>query len=65
MLFAGLVIIFERAVMLQWVYNIDFHKFLTNIKKMIAAKDTDRAITLCKSVSGTSLPRIGLMADQP
>jgi biopolymer transport protein ExbB len=60
--FLGLVVIFERFIMLQWVYNIDFQKFLVNLRKMIASKDTDRAINLCKSVSKTSLPKIGLHA---
>lgn len=55
-------IFFERLVMLQFVYNIDFTKFLANVKKMILAEDLDRAITLCKNVSHTSLPRISQRA---
>lgn len=60
--FIGLVVIFERLIMLQWVYNLDFQKFLVNLKKMVASKDTDRAINLCKSVSSKSLPKIALHA---
>jgi biopolymer transport protein ExbB/TolQ len=60
--FISLVIFFERAIMLQAVYNINFGKFLTNLKKMIAAEDLDRAINLCKNTSSTSLPRIALKA---
>lgn len=60
--FVGLVIIFERIIMLQFVYQLNFGKFLDDIRKMILAEDTNRAINFCKKVSGTSLPRIGLKA---
>lgn len=60
--FLAMVVFFERLIMLQFVYNIDFSKFLGNLKKMVAAEDLDRAINLCKNVSQTSLPRIGLRA---
>ena len=46
----------ERLIMLQFVYHIDFAKFLGNLKKMVAAEDLGRAINLCKNVSSTSLP---------
>lgn len=58
--FLGSVIIFERFIMLQFVFNVDFTKFLNNLKKMIRAEDMDRAIALCKSSSHTSLPKITL-----
>ncbi|MBF0443138.1 MAG: MotA/TolQ/ExbB proton channel family protein [Oligoflexales bacterium] len=48
--------------MLQFVYNIDFAKFISNIKKIILAEDLDRALSLCKSVSHTSLAKISLKA---
>lgn len=57
-LFFALVILFERLIMLQFVYHINFSKFLSNLKKMVAAEDLSRAINFCKSVSGTSLPYI-------
>jgi biopolymer transport protein ExbB/TolQ len=60
--FFSLIVIFERLIMLQFVFHIDFSKFLANIRKMIAAEDMDRAINLCKSVSSTSLPKITLRA---
>jgi len=60
--FFALVIIFERWIMLQFVYNIDFDKFLTNLRKMILSSDIDRAISLAKNTSHTSLPRIALRA---
>ncbi len=58
----ALVVLFERFIMLRVVYHIDFNKFLTNLKKMVAAEDLDRAITLCKNTSATSLPRIAMRA---
>jgi biopolymer transport protein ExbB len=60
--FIASVIFFERLVMLQFVYHIDFKKFLLNLKKIVKADDMDRAITLCKNVSHTSLPYISLRA---
>lgn len=60
--FIAFVLMIERLVMLQFVYNIDFPKFLLNLKKMVSAEDNDRAMTLCKNVSSTSLPRISLRA---
>ena len=60
--FIAFVLMIERLIMLQFVYNIDFPKFLLNLKKMVHAEDHDRAITLCKNVSSTSLPKISLRA---
>jgi biopolymer transport protein ExbB/TolQ len=56
------IVLFERIIMLQLVYHIDFPKFLANLRKMVAAEDLDRAITLCKNTSATSLPRIAMRA---
>lgn len=60
--FLGTVIIFERFIMLQMVYHIDFQKFLLNLKKTVQASDIDRAINVCKNASATSLPQISLRA---
>ena len=60
--FLATVVFFERFIMLQFVYHIDFKKFLTNLRKIVKADDLDRAITLCKNVSHTSLPYISLRA---
>lgn len=60
--FIGSVIFFERLIMLQFIFNLDFKKFTTNLKKMIRAEDYDRAISLCRSASKTSLPMISLKA---
>lgn len=60
--FLGFIIVFERLIMLQFVFNINFDKFITNLKKMLNAEDLDRAASFCKSVSGTSLPYIAKRA---
>lgn len=60
--FLATVVFFERLIMLQVVYHIDFTKFLTQLKKLVTADDRDRAISYCKNVSGTSLPRISVRA---
>ncbi|NRA44684.1 MAG: MotA/TolQ/ExbB proton channel family protein [Oligoflexales bacterium] len=60
--FISTTVIFERLIMLQFVYNIDFSKFLNNFRKMITSEDHERAINLCKSASKTSLPKIALRA---
>jgi len=60
--FIATMIFFERFIMLQLVYHIDFSKFLTNLKKMVNAEDLTRAITLCKNTSATSLPHIASRA---
>ena len=60
--FLATVILIERMIMLQFVFNINFSKFLTNLRKTVGAEDLDRAMALCKSTSRTSLPRIALRA---
>ena len=60
--FLATVILFERIIMLQFVYYIDFSTFLTNLKRAVQAEDLDRAVSICKSASHTSLPLIGLKA---
>jgi biopolymer transport protein ExbB/TolQ len=60
--FIGTFIFLERMFMYWRVFGIDFKKFLSNLKKMVSAEDVDRAISLCKNVSKTSLPGIALKA---
>lgn len=60
--FFATIVFFERLIVLQFIYHVDFPKFLGNLKKMVAAEDLDRAINLCKNVSSTSLPHIALRA---
>ena len=60
--FLGIAFMFERWIILQFVYNIDFKKFVMNLKKMVKAEDLNRALNLCKRTSNTSLPKIALRA---
>ena len=60
--FIGTIVIFERLIMLQFVYHMDFNKFLNNLRRSVQAEDIDRAISICKNASPTSLPAIGLKA---
>jgi|LauGreDrversion4_2_1035121.scaffolds.fasta_scaffold00704_20 biopolymer transport protein ExbB/TolQ len=60
--FIALVIFFERVIMIQGVYNINFSKFLNNLRKMVLAEDLNRAISLCRNTSSTSLPKIACKA---
>ncbi len=60
--FIGTVIIFERLFMLQVVYSMDFKKFLNNLRRSVQAEDIERAVSICKNASHTSLPAISLKA---
>ena len=60
--FVALIIFFERLIMIQGVYNINFSKFLNNLRKMVLAEDLNRAISLCRNTSSTSLPKIACRA---
>ncbi len=60
--FFGTIIIFERFFMLMFVYNIDFSRFLSNFRRAVQSDDLDRAASICKGESKTSLPLISLKA---
>lgn len=60
--FVAAIIFFERLIMYQFVYHINFDKFLGNLRKMVSAEDMDRATTYCKNTSTTALPHIGRRA---
>jgi len=60
--FIGSVILIERLIMLQMVYSLDFSKFLNNLRRSVQAEDLDRAVSICKNASKTSLPAISLKA---
>jgi biopolymer transport protein ExbB len=60
--FLGTIVIFERLIMLQVVYSLDFKKFLNNLRRSVQAEDVERAVSICKNASYTSLPAIGLKA---
>jgi biopolymer transport protein ExbB len=60
--FISTAIVFERIIMIQFVYHMNFGKFLLNLKKLLTAEDTTRALSYCKSFSNTSLPGIARRA---
>jgi biopolymer transport protein ExbB len=60
--FLATTIVFERFIMLQFVYHMDFGKFLLNLKSLLTSEDTTRALSYCKSFSNTSLPGIARRA---
>jgi len=62
MAFVGMLIFFERTLTYWKVFGLNHKKFLTNLKKMVAAEDIDRAISLCKNSKIKSLPLIAQKA---
>ena len=60
--FLALIIIFERLLMLHFVYNLNFEKFVSSLKNMVGSEDYERAMSFCKTTSYTSLPKISLAA---
>lgn len=60
--FIGLTILIERFIMLQFVYTIDFPKFINSLKTSVLAEDIDRALQVCTRTSDTTLPHISKMA---
>lgn len=54
----GWVIIFERFLILQFLYRVNFKKFNHTLKNMLSAGDTERARTYCLATSKTGLPHI-------
>ena len=58
LLCVGYIIILEKFLILQLVYNINFVKFNAQIKKMLVAGDLDRARSYSKAVSATGAPMI-------
>ncbi len=58
--FLGTMIIFERWMMLQFLYNINFEKFLLNLKRMVKAEDFHRAMNFCKATSRSAFPLVAL-----
>ncbi len=53
-----IAIAIERTYYLYLVSNINIPKFMSQIRKLIAAKDLKQAITLCRKVQDKALPRI-------
>jgi biopolymer transport protein ExbB/TolQ len=53
-----IAIAIERTYYLYLVSNINVPRFMSQIRKLIAAKDIKQAITLCRKVQDKALPRI-------
>lgn len=58
----GWVIVLEKMILLQLVYRVNFNKFNTSVRKMLAAGDLERARTLCVATSKTGVPQIAVKA---
>ncbi|WP_338636120.1 MotA/TolQ/ExbB proton channel family protein [Spirobacillus cienkowskii] len=58
----GYIIIFEKFIVLQFVYRINFEKFNSSMKRMLAANDMERARSFTKATSRTSVPMLTLKA---
>lgn len=58
----GYIIIFEKFIILQFVYKINFEKFNTHIKKMLLANDMDRARSFSRATSKTGIPLLAVRA---
>ena len=56
--FLCLLIFLERVIVLYFVYNINFSKFINNVVKIIHSGDYARGASFCNSVSKYSLPKI-------
>ena len=41
--FIACVVILERLIMYVFIYNIDYKKFITELRKMLLSKDYERA----------------------
>ncbi|NBO37757.1 hypothetical protein EBU99_04140 [bacterium] len=54
----GWVIVFERFIVLQLTYRLNFTKFNATIRRMLSAGDLDRARQYCAASGNTGLPLI-------
>lgn len=54
----GWVIVFERFIVLQLTYRLNFSKFNSTIRRMLSAGDLDRARQYCAASGNTGLPMI-------
>ena len=56
--FISLVIAFERIFILVFIYNINFKKFINNLRKLLFSKEYSKAVQLCRKTSGSAVPYI-------
>ena len=58
----GYIIIFEKFMLFQFIYKINFEKFNAQLKKMLLANDMDRARSFSQAVSKTGVPMLMVCA---
>ncbi|BBH54487.1 MotA/TolQ/ExbB proton channel family protein [Fluviispira sanaruensis] len=58
----GYIIIFEKFIVLQFVYRINFEKYNTQMKKMLTANDMERARNFSRATSRTTVPMLAIKA---
>lgn len=58
----GWVIVFERFIVLQLTYRLNFGKFNATLRRMLSAGDLDRARQYCAASGNTGLPLIAAKA---
>lgn len=56
--FLSILFFLQRFFLLQFVYNINYDKFIKQLKVLIKSSDTDKAIQFCRKTSNTGLPYI-------
>lgn len=58
LMFFALFCFFQRFILLQFVYNINFEKFIDKIKALVKSNEAEQALELCKKTSNIGFPRI-------
>ena len=57
-MFFALFCFFQRFILLQFVYNINFEKFIDKIKTLVKSNEAEQALELCKKTSNIGFPKI-------
>ena len=57
-MFFALFCFFQRFILLQFVYNINFEKFVDKLKILVKSNEAEQALELCKKTSNVGFPRI-------
>ena len=57
-LVAGAVVFLERVAVLLFKYNVNANAFMSQILKLVAANNIERAIKLCNAAPTAALPRV-------
>ena len=54
----GVAVVVERFVSLFFKYNVNAGAFMSQIQKLVAANNIDRAVKLCNAAPNAALPRV-------